>query len=116
MPRVRKNRIHICLTDDELEHVNELVKISGINREQYTRMLYRKVIPRPCPSTELLETINQLRRIGTNINQIAYIANATDNINKDYFTSCYEELQDQILNIKNIMLSSTPLVIDDGNN
>jgi len=115
MPRKRTNRIHICLTDEELAHVNELAKISGINREQYTRMLYRKVIPRPCPSNELLEVLTQLRRIGTNMNQIAYVANATNNINKDYYVSCYDELQNQIITIKNIMLSSTPLEINDGN-
>lgn len=115
MPRIRNKRIHICLTDEELEHVNNLAKLSGINREQYTRMLYSKVIPRPCPSKELVETLNQLRRIGNNINQIAHIANVTKNINKEYFESCHKELLEEITEIKNIMLSTTPLEVNDGN-
>ena len=115
MPRIRNKRIHICLTDEELEHVNNLTKLSGINREQYTRMLYSKVIPRPCPSKELVETLNQLRRIGNNINLIAHIANVTKNINKEYFESCHKELLEEITEIKNIMLSTTPLEVNDGN-
>ena len=109
MPSKRKNEIKIRLNDDELEHINSLSKESGLSREQYTRMLYKKVVPRPCPSDELLETIEQLRRIGNNINQIAIIAHQIKHINKDYFDSCYYELQKQIFKIKDIALSPLPL-------
>lgn len=110
MPRKRNNRIHICLTNDELKHINSLAKESGLSREQYTRMLYKKVIPRPCPSDELIETINQLRRIGNNINQIAFVANSTSNIDTDYFKNCFKELQNEILKIKKII--TIPLKLD----
>lgn len=100
MPRKRNNRIHICLNDDELVHVNELAKLSGLSREAYTRMLYKNLVPRPCPSTELLECIQQLRRIGNNINQIAFIANNTGDINTNYFKDCFKELKNEILNLK----------------
>lgn len=102
MSRKRNNRIHICLTDDELAHVNELAKLSGLSREVYTRMLYKNLVPRPCPSSELLETIAQLRRIGNNINQIAFIANTTGEIEADYFKNCFLKLQKEILILKKI--------------
>ena len=104
MPRKRNNRIHICLTDDELAHVNELAKLSGLSREAYTRMLYKNLVPRPCPSTELLECLSHLRRIGNNINQIAFIANATNNIDNFYFKECFRELKNELINIKQIII------------
>lgn len=105
MPRKRNNRIHICLTDDELAHVNELAKLSGLSREAYTRMLYKNLVPRPCPSTELLECIQQLRRIGNNINQIAFVANVTSNVEANYFKNCFKELQKEIYTIKSIYIN-----------
>ena len=102
MPRKRNNRIHICLTDEELAHVNELAKLSGLSREAYTRILYKNLIPRPCPSTEFLECIQQLRRIGNNMNQIAFIANSTGNIDFPNFKNCFAELQKEILILKSI--------------
>ena len=107
MPRKRNNRIHICLTDDELAHVNELAKLSGLSREAYTRMLYKNLVPRPCPSTELLETISQLRRIGNNINQISFVANTTNNIESSYFKECFDKVKKEIFIIKTII--SEPL-------
>lgn len=103
MSSKRTNEIKIRLTDDELKHINSLAKESGLSREQYTRLLYKKVIHRPCPSDELMETINQLRRIGNNINQIAFVANSIGNIDTDYFKICFKELQNEIFNIKKIV-------------
>ena len=100
MTRKRKHRFLISLNDEEYEHLNQCVKLSGLTRDQYTRMLYKKVVPRPCPSSELLETIVQLRRIGNNINQIAFIANATNNIDNSYFKECFRELKNELINIK----------------
>lgn len=115
MNRKRKHRFLVSATEEEIKHINKCVETSGLSRDQYTRMLYSKVIPRPCPSKELIETLNQLRRIGNNINQIAHIANKTQNINKDYFEYCYKELLVQISEIKNLMLSSKPLEVNGGN-
>lgn len=100
MTRKRKHRFLISLNDEEYEHLNQCVKLSGLTRDQYTRMLYKNIVPRPCPSSELLEIISQLRRIGNNINQIAFIANNTGNINTNYFKDCFKELKNEILNLK----------------
>lgn len=104
MTRKRKHRFLISLNDEEYEQLNQCVKLSGLTRDQYTRMLYKKVVPRPCPSSELLETIAQLRRIGNNINQIAFVANTTNNIDSSYFKQCFREIQSEIFKIKEILL------------
>lgn len=112
MPSKRKNEIKIRLTDSELKHVNSLAKDSGLSREQYTRMLYQKVIPRPLPTEELLDVISQLRRIGNNMNQIAFVANSTKNIDKDVYAENYDDLQLIILKIKEIILRPIPMEND----
>ena len=109
MPSKRTNEIKIRLNDNELKHINSLAKESGLSREQYTRMLYKKVVPKPCPSDEMIETINQLRRIGNNMNQIAFVANRTGNIDTLYFKECYKELQNEILDIKEMVLKPAQL-------
>ena len=114
--RTRNNRILISLNDNELQHVNDLAKISGVSREEYTRMLYRGVIPPPVISKEVNDVLKQLRRIGNNINQIAYIANTTEDVNYDSFMKCYEELQGVIFNFKELLTKPKELVIEDGNN
>ena len=116
MNRKRNERIHIYLSKQELEHVNELAKTSGVSREEYTRMLYRGVVPPPVISKEVNEVLKQLRRIGNNINQIAYIANTSEDVNYDSFMKCYEELQGVIFNLKEILTKPKELVIEDGNN
>ena len=109
MPSKRTNEIKIRLNNDELKHINSLAKESGLSREQYTRMVYKKVVPKPCPSDEMIETINQLRRIGNNMNQIAFVANCTGNIDTLYFKKCYKELQNEILDIKEMVLKPAQL-------
>lgn len=109
MPSKRTNEIKIRLNDCELKHVNSLAKDSGLSREQYTRMLYQKVIPRPLPTEELLDLISQLRRIGNNMNQIAFVANSTKNIDKDMYVENYHHLLNEILNIKEMMLKPIPM-------
>lgn len=109
-------RFLVNVTEDELKHIDACVTSAKMSRSQYTRMLYSKVIPRTCPSKELLEVLDQLRRIGVNINQIAYVANKTNSIDSNYFKTCQSELQMAISEIKNIMQRSYPLEVDDGNN
>ena len=116
MNRKRNERIHIYLSKQELEHVNQLAKTSGVSREEYTRMLYRGVLPPPVISKEVNEVLKQLRRIGNNINQIAHIANTIEDVNYDSFMKCYEELQGVIFNFKEILTKPKELVIEDGNN
>ena len=116
---MKSNRIKsiiIRLTNEELQHVNQLAKTSGISREEYTRMLYRGLVSPPVITKEVYEVLKQLRRIGNNINQIAYIANTTEDVNYDSFMKCYEELQGVIFNLKEILTKPKELVIEDGNN
>ena len=70
----KKKEIKVRLTNNDLDHLNNLVKESNLSRESYLRMCINGLIPRPAPSKELIEVIEILREIAED----------------------YEKLQDQI--------------------
>ena len=77
MKRNNVKQITIRLTADEYAHVKQLSKDSGLKMEPAIRRLIMGVNLRPRPPDELPELLRQLSGIGTNINQIAKVANAS---------------------------------------
>lgn len=112
----RKKSILIRLNNEELNHINNLAQLSGYSRESYIRMLINKVVPPPLITTELDQVLKQLRKVGANINQIAYIANSTKYINYEMYRRNYEELQRTIFDIKMYLNMPTKLEVDNGYN
>ena len=99
MATKRKNRFLISLTDEELEHVNNLVKISGYSRESYTRMLYKKVVPPPLMTDETYQVLKELRKIASDINYIARMLKHTGEFDSDKYEANYKLLQKQIFDL-----------------
>lgn len=92
----RKNRVEIRLSDDELDHLNKAVAKTGLSREAYLRLIIQKIVPAEKPYPDLKETIDQLRRIGNNLNQIAVVAHKTSSIDVMKYKKNFDELQKQI--------------------
>lgn len=63
-------------------------------------MLIAGYVPSVLPSEEFVEILKQLRRIGVNINQIAYKANSMGTIDSDSYHRDYLELQSEVSKIK----------------
>ena len=96
----RSVEIKVRLSKDEAERLNNKVALCGFSREAYICALLDNHTPTPLPSDDLIEVIKQLRKIGTNLNQIAYKANATENIDKENYKENYNhllELIDQLM-------------------
>ena len=83
MKRNNVKQITIRLTADEYAHVKQLSKDSGLKMEPAIRQLIMGVNLRPRPPDELPELLRQLSGIGTNINQIAKVANASGYVRKE---------------------------------
>ena len=92
LPMKRNNvkQITIRLTADEYAHVKQLSKDSGLKMEPAIRRLIMGVNLRPRPPDELPELLRQLSGIGTNINQIAKVANASGYVRKEDIQSIME--------------------------
>ncbi len=97
--RLRKNRIVIRVTDDELRIINKKAEASRLNRTKYIieTLINGYVIVQDLES--LRNLTNEINKIGVNINQIAKHINTTNNIYK----SDMEEMKNQLEQIYKIV-------------
>ena len=79
---MRKRNIQIItrLNRKEQEHLQALVKRSGLSQEAYIRHLINGVVPNDAPPADYYGMMQELHAIGNNLNQIARIANASKQI------------------------------------
>ena len=59
------------MTEEEWKRFDELTRIMGKPKGTILRQLIEGFVYQPCPTSEALQYIKQLRYIGNNINQIA---------------------------------------------
>jgi hypothetical protein len=69
MKRIKE--IKVRFTDDELERINSLVDASNVkSREEFVRFALTDAVIREKPPAEYGQIVRELRRIGSNIDQI----------------------------------------------
>lgn len=107
--RKRSNRVEIKLNDDELNHLNKLVKESNLSRESYLRMCINGLVPKPSPSTELIETIRILRQIAESLSDISKSVYTQNCIDESMYIQNFELLQNQINAIMILIREPTEL-------
>lgn len=81
--RKRNHFIGLWLDSAELSHLKKQCSISGLSSSVFIRktILGENLRPRPPDTYALL--LRQLSGIGTNLNQIAHIANSRQDISQD---------------------------------
>lgn len=94
--RKRTKQFVIRLNDDELNHLNKLVKESNLSRESYLRMCINGLVPKPSPSTELIETIGILRQIAESLNDISKSVYTQNGVDETMYIQNFELLQNRI--------------------
>ena len=94
--RKRTKQFVIRLNDDELNHLNKLVKESNLSRESYLRMCINGLVPKPSPSTELIETIGILRQTAESLNDISKSVYTQNGVDETMYIQNFELLQNQI--------------------
>lgn len=68
--RKRNCRVEIYFTKDELESLTKKVRKSGLSRESFCRYLLNGAEIKEAPSADVPMLINEVRRVGYNIDQI----------------------------------------------
>lgn len=108
---MRKRNVHIqfWLNRKEAEELDKKVKRSGLSRENYLRHLVNGVVPRDEPPPDYYAMMNQLYRIGTNLNQIAFKANALNVIEAEKYDEAYREYQKTVQLITEAVLLPKPI-------
>ena len=89
--RKRNIRKDIMLNEVENEKLIADCKKANLSYGEYFRKLLMEKEIREKPGIEFYEVMKQLSKIGVNLNQIAYKANSTNNIEKDYYKQEAEE-------------------------
>lgn len=80
--RKRPIKISVRLYEQEHEHLKRQAALAGYPMEPFIRALIMGMELRPRPPDELSELLRQLSGIGTNINQIAKVANSSGHVRK----------------------------------
>lgn len=100
MNRKRTKTIKVRLTEDELKSLNEKVKLTGLSRENYIRALIEGHDINALPLDTFHTVIFHLRHIGSNLNQIARVANTTGKIDTQGYKENVKNLNKEILEIR----------------
>ena len=107
--RKRTKQFVIRLNDDELNHLNKLVKASNLSRESYLRICINGLVPKPSPSTELIEIIGILRQIAESLSDISISVYTQNGIDESMYIQNFELLQNQINEIMILIREPTEL-------
>lgn len=90
---------HFRFNAEENRKLKDLTLKSGLSESAVVRSLLDSVIIKEMPTKEFFEAINQIRKVGTNINQIARFANATGKINNENLNRYLRDLDNLMITI-----------------
>ena len=83
--RKRGIPILVRLNAQEQQNLKRQVKKSGLSQEAFIRSLINGYVPKELPPLDYFSMMRELYAIGSNLNQVAAKANATDHIDKTMF-------------------------------
>lgn len=102
--RKRNIQILIRLNENENKILLKSIEDTGMTKGKYIRSLICGNVPKQKPSVDFFDTINQLRRIGNNLNQLVMIAHKTRSIDIVRYKKDIAELNKNILEIREKVL------------
>lgn len=100
----RNYEIKVRLTQAEMVHLNRLVNGSKLSREAYLRQLISGVVPQDAPPPDYFSMMQQLYRIGNNLNQIALKAHALGTIDTRHYDEAVREFREAVQKIQAAVL------------
>lgn len=98
--RARNIKKNFWLNREEASILKKKAKKAGLTEADFVRCLVMNVVIKEKPDERFYDVIKELRAIGNNLNQIAYKANATGNIDSHYYKQESEKWNDLIIKIK----------------
>ena len=102
--RKRVVKFQTWLSREEKDILRKKACLVGMSESSLIRCWIKDIHPKEKPPPEFYNLINELRRIGINLNQIAHVANATHHINNYKYDINAEEINKIIKNIKETYL------------
>lgn len=91
-----KNDVTVYLSEGEYQQVKEAAKEAGMSVSAYMRALVNRSYLRPGMPVQIYQAMENMRKIGNNLNQIAAVANSTHDVNADLYTREARKLEEKI--------------------
>ena len=81
--KLRGKQLHIRLDEDEFNKLEEKAKLARSSTAKFCRdkLLYEKSHKAKSTTSNQIELLNQLNKIGVNLNQLAHRANKNESLN-----------------------------------
>lgn len=90
--RNRKNNIHVYLSDDEYEVFLDKLQESGLSISNYCRQKLTTGEVVAAPPIDFRKMIWELKRIGSNLDQVLFRLNSIGVYEKDDLQNCVNEI------------------------
>ena len=107
--RKRNNRVQVRLDSKEYQAFMKAVRKSGLSQEVYLRHLINGVVPQEAPPPDYYAMMQQLYRIGTNLNQIAQKAHTLNVIDVQRYDAAVHKFEEAVKQITEAVVSPRPI-------
>ena len=94
------------ISESDSRLLTEKAKACGLSRSAYLRKLLHGHQPKELPPLDYYKMMKELKQIGNNLNQIAYVANSTGNIDGQEYHAMALLVHQKILEIEKGVLES----------
>ena len=107
--RKRNNRVQVRLDNKEHQAFLKAVKRSRLSQEVYLRHLISGVVPQDAPPPDYYAMMQQLYRIGNNLNQIAQKAHTLNVIDVQRYDAAYRAFETAVEEITKAVVQPHPI-------
>ncbi len=94
------------ISESDSRLLTEKAKACGLSRSAYLRKLLHGHQPKELPPLDYYKMMKELKQIGNNLNQIAYVANSTGNIDGQEYHAMAVWLRQKIREIEKGVLET----------
>lgn len=99
------------ISESDSRLLTEKAKACGLSRSAYLRKLLHGHQPKELPPLDYYKMMKELKQIGNNLNQIAYVANSTGSIDSQEYHAMAVRVRQKIHEIERGVLEP-----EDGDN
>ena len=107
--RNRNVKIQIWFSKKEAENLQKKAKRSKVSVAAYVRHLIDGVVPQDAPPPDYYSMMQQLYRIGTNLNQIAQKAHTLNVIDVQRYDAAVHKFEEAVKQITEAVVSPRPI-------
>ena len=90
----RDVRLFIRVTPEELEAIKKNQNKTGLRLSEYARRLLMGEVVVAAPPADLNILIREVKRVGSNLNQLVHKLNMTGYVHQDELDNCIKEIEE----------------------